>query len=147
MAMRKATIGAILVIALMGLMVSALGALVVTRTISSSGSITAIGVGVYSTSACTTALSSVPWGTVNAGSVTTYTIYVKNTGNAPETLNMTTSAWSPSSASSYITMIWNQTGNALAVGGVAAALLTLTVSSSISGITSFTFNITISGTH
>ena len=145
--MRKATIGAILAIALTGLMVSALGALVVTRTISSSGSITAIGVGVYTTSTCTTALSSVPWGTVNPSSVTTYTIYVKNTGNAQETLNMTTSAWSPSSASSYITMTWNQTGTALAAGGVATALLTLTVSSSISGITSFSFNITISGTH
>jgi hypothetical protein len=147
MAMRKATVGALFAIALIGMMVSALGALVVTRTLPSSGSITAIGVGVYSNSACTTALPSIGWGTVNSGSSTPYTIYVKNTGNAVETLSMNTSAWSPSSASSYITLTWNQTGTQLAVGGVATALLTLTVSSSISGITSFSFNITISGTH
>jgi hypothetical protein len=74
-------------------------------------------------------------------------VYVKNTGNAAVTLNMTTSAWSPSSASSYITLTWNQTGTVLQAGGVVTAGLTLTVSSSISGITSFSFNITISGTH
>jgi hypothetical protein len=147
MAMRKATIGAVLVIALMGMLVSALGALVVTRRIPSSGNITALGVGVYSNSACTTALSSISWGTVNAGSSTPYTIYVENTGNAAVTLNMTTSAWSPSSASSYITLTWNKTGTVLQPNGVATALLTLTVLSSISGITSFSFNITISGTH
>jgi hypothetical protein len=146
MAMRKATIGAVLAIALMGVMVSALGALVATRTVSTSGSITALGVGVYSNSNCTTALSSINWETLNPGSSTPYTIYVKNTGNTAVTLNMTTSGWSPSSASSYITLTWNQTGTVLQANGVATAALKLTVSSSISGITNFSFNITISGT-
>jgi hypothetical protein len=147
MAMRKATIGAVLVIAVMGLMVSALGALVATHTISSSGSITAVGVGVYSNSGCTTALTAISWGTLNPGSVTTYTMYVMNTGNVPVTLNMTVSSWNPASASSYITLTWNQTNTVLQASAHVAAELTLSVSSSISGITSFSFNITISGTH
>lgn len=147
MAMQKATIGAVVIIALMGLMVSALGALVATRTISNSGNITAVGVGVYSNSGCTTVLSAISWGTLNPGNVTTYTMYVKNTGNVPVTLNMTVNSWTPSSASCYITLTWNQEKSVLAASQVVAAVLTLSVSSSISNVTSFSFNIIITGTH
>lgn len=146
MAMQKATIGTVVVIAVMGLMVSALGTLVATRTISNSGSVTAVGVGVYSDSACTTALTAISWGTVNPGDVKTYTVYVKNTGNVPVKLNMTVSNWNPSSASSYITLTWNQEKSTLTAGQVVPAVLTLSVSSSVSGVTSFSFDITITGT-
>jgi uncharacterized repeat protein (TIGR01451 family) len=146
MAMQRATIGTVVVIAVMGLMVSALGALVATRTVSNSGSVTAVGVGVYSDSACTTALSAISWGTVNPGDVKTYTIYVKNTGTVPVTLNMTVGNWNPSSASSYITLTWNQEKVVLPAGQVVTAVLTLSVSSSVSGVTSFSFDITITGT-
>jgi uncharacterized repeat protein (TIGR01451 family) len=146
MAMQKATMGAVLAIAVMGLMASALGAIVVTRTVSNSGSVTAVGVGVYSDTTCTTALSAISWGTLNPGDVKTYTMYVKNTGNVPVTLNMTVSNWSPSSASSYITLTWNQEKSVLSAGQVATAVLTLSVSSGITGIASFSFDITIKGT-
>ena len=146
MAMQRATIGTVVVIAVMGLMVSALGALVATRTISNSGSVTAVGVGVYSDSGCTTALTAISWGTVNPGDVKTYTAYVKNTGNVPVKLNMTVSNWNPSSASSYITLTWNQEKSTLTAGQVVPAVLTLSVSSSVSGVTSFSFDITITGT-
>jgi uncharacterized repeat protein (TIGR01451 family) len=130
----------------MGLMVSALGALVATRTISNSGSVTAVGVGVYSDSACTTALSAISWGTLNPGDIKTYTIYVKNTGTVPVTLNMTVGNWNPTSASSYITLTWNKEKYVLPATQVVQAVLTLTVSSSVSGVTSFSFDITITGT-
>ena len=130
----------------MGLMVSALGALVATRTISNSGSVTAVGVGVYSDSGCTTVLSAISWGAVNPGDVKTYTVYVKNTGTVPVKLNMTVSNWNPSSASSYITLTWNQEKSVLTAGQVVSAVLTLSVSSSVSGVTSFSFDITITGT-
>ena len=146
MAMQRATIGTVVAIAVMGLMVSALGALVATRTVTNSGSVTAVGVGVYSDSGCTTALSAISWGTVNPGDVKTYTMYVKNTGNVPVKLNMTVSNWNPSSASSYITLTWNQEKYVLPAGQVVPAVLTLSVSSSVSGVTSFSFDITITGT-
>jgi uncharacterized repeat protein (TIGR01451 family) len=146
MAMQKATIGTIVILALMGLMVSAVSTLVATRTISNSGSVTAIGVGVYSDSACTTAVSSIGWGTLNPGDVKTYTMYVKNTGNVPVRLNMTVDNWNPTSASSYITLTWNQEQYVLPVGQVVTAVLTLSVSSSVSGVTTFSFDITITGT-
>jgi hypothetical protein len=74
-------------------------------------------------------------------------MYVKNTGDVSETLNMTVSSWSPSSASSYITLTWNQEKTVLTAGQVVEAVLTLSVSSSISDVTSFSFSITITGTH
>jgi len=146
MAMQRATIGTVVVIAVMGLMVSALGALVATRTISNSGSVTAVGVGVYSDSACTTALSAISWGTLNPGDVKNYTVYVRNEGTVSVTLNMTKGNWNPSSASSYITLTWNKEKYVLPAGQVVTAVLTLSVSSSVSGVTSFSFNITITGT-
>jgi uncharacterized repeat protein (TIGR01451 family) len=146
MAMQRATIGTVVVIAVMGLMMSALGALVATRTISNSGSVTAVGVGVYSDSGCTTVLSAISWGTVNPGDVKTYTIYVRNEGTVSVTLNMTIGNWNPSSASGYITLTWNKEKYVLPAGQVVQAVLTLSVSSSVSGVTSFSFDITITGT-
>jgi hypothetical protein len=146
MTMQRATIGTVLAIAVMSVIVSAFGALVATRTISNSGNIIVAGVGVYSDSGCTTTLSTITWGSLNPGDIKTYTMYVKNTGTVSVTLSMTVSSWSPSSASTYITLTWNQEKSVLTAGQVAPALLTLSVSSSISNVTSFSFNIIITGT-
>jgi hypothetical protein len=146
MAMQKATIGAIAVIAVLGVVMSTLGALTASRTFSNSGSISAIGVGVYSDSGCTTVLSSISWGTINPGASATYTVYVKNNGTIPVTLTMTTGTWNPATASSYITLSWNIQNYVLPAGSSVQALLTLNVSPSTNGFTSFTFDITITGT-
>jgi hypothetical protein len=141
--MKKATIGTLLAVAIISIVVSAFGALTTTQKVSSTGSISAIGVGIYSDNACTTPLTSISWGTLNPGSSINYTIYLENTGNIPVTLSMTTSNWNPSSASSYMTVTWNRGGYALPAGTVVQAVLALTVSSSITNITSFSVDITI----
>lgn len=146
MAMQKATVGAVLAVAVMAVLVSALGALTATRTFSNYGTINAIGVGVYQDSGCTTVLTSVSWGTLNPGDTATHTIYVKNNGTIPVTLTMTYDNWSPLSAQSYITLTWDHNNTQLASGSVAAAVLTLNVSSGISGVTNFSFDIHITGT-
>ena len=143
MAMQKATMASVVVLVVMGLIVSALGALVATRTISNSGTVTAVGVGVYSDNGCATVLSTVGWGTLNPGDVKTYTMYVRNEGNVPVTLSMGAGNWNPASASSYITLTWDKENYVLPAGQVVQAVLTLTVSSSVSGVTSFSFDITI----
>jgi hypothetical protein len=143
MAMQKATMASVVVLVVMGLMVSALGALVATRTISNSGTVTAVGVGVYSDNACAAALSTVGWGTLNPGDVKTYTMYVRNEGNVPVTLSMGAGNWNPATASSYITLTWDKENYVLPAGQVVQAVLTLTVSSSVSGVTSFSFDMTI----
>jgi phage-related tail fiber protein len=134
----------ILVITL-ALTLSTAGLLTLSQTIPSTGTITSVNVGVYSDSACTQSLTSIDWGQVTPGSNALRTIYIKNTGNTPLTLSMATNTWNPSGASAYLTISWDKAGASLAVGQSIAAVLTLTVSPSISGITSFSVNIVITG--
>jgi hypothetical protein len=119
----------------------------VNQNVSSSGTITTTpNIGVYSDGACTTSMTSISWGSITAGGTATQTIYVKNTGTSTITLSLSTSNWSPSGASSYITASWNKDGTQLSAGQSVAATLTLTVSSSINGITTFSNTIVITGT-
>ena len=124
-------------------------ALSTSQSLSSSGSVTVTGtasLGIYSDSACTTSLSSISWGSLTPGGSTTQTIYVKNTGTVPLTLSMATSNWSPTSANGPITITWNKAGTVLSAGQSSSAVLTLTVSSGITDVTSFSVQISITGT-
>lgn len=116
------------------------------KTVHSTGSVKAVGVSIFQDSECTLALSSVDWGTLEPGAVKNVTLYVKNTGNAPATLTLQTGNWSPVGASSYLTLSWNYGGAALAANEVKAIVLSLNISPSITGITSYSFDITITAT-
>jgi hypothetical protein len=146
MAMQKITIGTVLAIAVMGMVVSALGALVATRTISNYGNVSAVGVGVYWDSSCTNMVLSIDWGALEPGASVDKTIYIKNEGSLPVLLSLTTENWSPASASSYMTLSWTRESYVLNSGSVVQAVLTLSVSSGVSEITDFGFDIIISGT-
>jgi hypothetical protein len=149
----------ILTIAALALATSTLGAIVVSQNLSTSGTITTGGggggggggsgspnVGVYSDSACNTNITAITWGSLTAGGSTTQTVYVKNTGTANMTLSLAVTNWAPSAASNYITITWNKEGTQLTPGQSVAATLTLSVASGITGITSYSNTITISGT-
>ena len=148
LAMRKISTGAIIAIAMVGLIltVTTTGLLSVSQSVSSSGTVTAINVGVYSDSACTQTVTSIDWGTISPGNSATRTVYVKNTGNAQITLSMTKANWNPAGADGPITLTWNRESTTLSVGASTSALFTLSVSSGISGITAFSVNIVITGT-
>jgi len=165
MAMRKISTGTIMAIAMLGLVLTftTAGLLSVNQAIPSTGNIIVqtpappppsqspspsptVSLGVYNNSACTQTLTSIDWGTLSPGGTVTRTIYVKNTGNTQVTLSMTKANWDPASANGTITLTWNREGTTLNAGQSTAATLTLSVSSSISGITSFSVNVVISGT-
>jgi uncharacterized repeat protein (TIGR01451 family) len=148
MAIQKISTGAILAIVAVGLIltVTTAGLLSVSQSVSSTGTVTAINVGVYSDAYCTQNLTSIDWGTMAPGDTVTRTIYVKNTGNAQITLNMTKTNWNPTGANGPITVSWNKESTTLNPGVSTAATLTLSVSSSITGITSFSVNIVVTGT-
>jgi hypothetical protein len=113
------------------------------KTVSNSGSVKGVGVGVYLDQACTNAVSSITWGTLDPGSNVNRTVYIRNEGNTAATLSIATSNWNPTSASSYMTLSWNYGGQTLSVNQVVQVRLTLSVSSSVTGITNFSFDITI----
>ena len=108
MSMQKAVAGTGIAVAIIVMMTSALALLQPSTTITNTGAIEALNVSVYQDSACTQSLTALNWGTLRPGTSANRTIYVKNTGNAALTLNMTATAWNPPAASSYITLTWDR---------------------------------------
>jgi hypothetical protein len=125
-----------------------IGVLVVTRSVSSSGTviITRHDMQVYADPACTIVLNSIEWGTIPNGSIASTTIYIKNLGqNSNLTLRFNTSNWNPAIAANYITLSWNYSGQVLQPGQSIAVEMRLAVSSSATGFTAFTHQISIDG--
>jgi hypothetical protein len=147
MAMQKSATLAFLAVGATTLIFIALvsAALVTNRTITNTGTIKTVGVGVYWDSACTNATSSIDWGTLAPNQTAISKVYVKSNSTIPVTLSLSSGNWSPTSASGYLTPGWNCTGYVLGKGLVVAAALTLAVSANITGVTSFSFDMTITG--
>jgi hypothetical protein len=113
--------------------------------IPTAGMVIGVNVGVFADSACTQNLTSISWGSVYPGESVSRTAYVKNTGNAPITLSMTTAGWNPAAANGPISIAWDRGSVSLTSGQVVVATITLSVSPSISGITDFNVTIVITG--
>jgi hypothetical protein len=126
--------------------VTAYGVLSSGRTVQSYGAVKAVNVGVYWNSGCTNVTSSVDWGLLSPGTSKNVTLYVRNEGNTVVGLSVACQSWSPAVASAYIGLAWNREGQTVSVGSVLMANLSLSVSSSVAGITSFSFDIVITGT-
>jgi len=122
-----------------------LSAVQTSRTVSNAGTVKAIGVGVYEDIACGNPLSSIDWGVLEPASSENVTCYIRNEGNSVQTLSMYTSNWSPSNASDYMTLSWDYGGQSIDVDEVVQVTFTLSVDANVSGITSFSFDITIVG--
>ncbi len=117
------------------------------KSITSTGTITTSpNVGVFSDSACTVAVSVLNWGAFPAGGSGTQMIYVKNTGTGSMALNMAVSGWAPQAAATWIAISWDREGAVLSAGQSVATTLTVRVDAAISGVTSFSNTITLSGT-
>ena len=119
--------------------------IVTDKTVSNVGSVKAIGVGVYWDENCTSEVSSINWGMLEPGSSENVTVYIRNEGNSVASLSMDTSNWIPSNASDYITLSWDYGGVSITPGEVVQVTFTLSVSASIEGVTSFSFDIVIVG--
>lgn len=110
----------------------------------STGTVKGIGVGVYTNSSCTQRVTSLDWGMAENGTVKTTTVYIRNEGNTPVTLSLQTANWSPSNASTYISLTWNYSGSAIGVNNGVVVVLSLSIASNIQGIPAFNFDIIIS---
>ena len=135
-----------LVVAAIALIATTAAVLSANQIVPLNGTITAVNVGVYSDSGCTQTASTLNVGTLNPGGTATQTIYIKNTGNVPETLTMTTTNWNPTNATSSLTLTWNQQNTILPAGQSIPAVLTLTAASNCGSMTTFSCSVTITGT-
>lgn len=147
MAMRKLQAEVILIIGMAGIVTSVLATTLLTayRQIPNAGIVKAVGVGAYEDLECTRNVTSINWGVLEPGEVANFIIYTKNEGTIALVLNMTINSWNPAQASEYITIDWNREGHVLNSKSVAKTTLTLSVSSNIEEITSFNFDIIITG--
>ncbi len=148
MAERKSALILIAAISTIALLVTmlAVAALTDSSTVPLNGSVTGANVDLYTDASCTIPCTSLNVGTVNPGSSITQTVYVKNNGTVPITLSMTSTGWNPTTASSYLTLSWNRVGYVLNAGLSVQATLTLTAASNTGTLTTFSCNVTITGT-
>jgi len=129
------------------LVVCAVFALLITRVpLQGTGSIKAVGLGLYWNPECTNSTSSLPFGLLEPASSKNFTLYLRNEGNSAVTLNMTVVNWSPPSAGDYMTLTWNREGQNISPDEVKDFVITLSVSENVRGISSFSLDIIISGT-
>ncbi len=104
------------------------------------------GLTIYADSACTQTLTTISWGNVRAGTNVQRIIYVKNTGTGtPLTLSMTTIDWSPTGASTYVSITWTADGVRLTPQESSIAFVTLSSNANTPTGLTFTNTIVISG--
>jgi hypothetical protein len=147
--MNKKTVIGVAVLALVCVLVGvAIGAAVTTYRISGEGTVLyPAKLGVYAEFACSTPVTEIDWGMLSPGDVGKKVVYVRNEGGSPMTLTFSTAAWNPSQTQQYLSLSWNYTSQTVPVNAVVAMQFSLAVSSTLtasSGITNFTFDITIS---
>jgi len=113
--------------------------------IQTTGQIESIGLKVYGDSNLTNELTEINWGVRNPGSVMPVTMYIYNDGTEPIHCTIETSEWIPTNADEVMSITWNYDGTIIMPQGVEQVIVSLVVSPLISGITNFSFVITIVG--
>jgi len=135
-----------LAITALALTLTTAAVLSVNQTVPLSGTINAINLGVYTDSACTIPATALTTGSISPGGTATQTVYIKNTGNIAETLTMTTGNWNPTNANTYLTLSWNRQNTVLNPGSIIQATLTLTAAANTGTLTTFSCDVTLTGT-
>jgi hypothetical protein len=102
--------------------------------------------GIYLNSECTTISSSINWGKLTPGVITTLTLYVRNEGTTVVTLHKSISNWNPESLSNYLTLTWNYNDESIKPLTVLAVTLHLTVAHDAPFTENFGFDMSITAT-
>ena len=108
------------------------------------GNLNTIGVGVYWDAGLTNSVTTIDWGTIYSSGQKNFTIFIRNEGNTPITLSMTTSNWSPPTASNSLALSWSYNGQSINAGDSVQVQLTLSASSN-ANVNTFSFDTTILG--
>jgi hypothetical protein len=124
----------------------AVAALQFNASVNTSGNIKAVGISVYSDVAGSVVASNINWGMLEPGQMVNATLYLKNTSNVPVTVSFAVGNFVPASGQTYLACTWNYTsGGLLYPGQLVAVTFTLTVASTVTGITAFSFDIGVVG--
>ena len=143
----NATLAVVAIVLVSGFMLyQVMSAIQLSSTISTVGTLKLnANMGVYQDASFSSKVTSLDWGALEPGGTKSYSVYIRNEGSFVLTLSMSTANWSPSPASNYLALNWNSDGRTVNAGEAVRATFTLTVSDSISGISSFGFDINVAG--
>jgi hypothetical protein len=103
----------------------------------------AVGVGVYWDANCSFPVSSLDWGSVFPGSVMNITVFIRNEGDAPSTVFLRVTNWSPANASNFLALNWDYNNSVVNSRQTIKVMLTFSVASAAEGITDFCFDVII----
>ena len=113
--------------------------------ISNVAQVKAVGVEIYVDPELTVRLTEINWGSVEPGESKTFTAYLRNSGNSPITLSLTTENWVPANASSVIQVFWDYSGGTVDAWQVVRVEFELRVDPAVTGIDAFSFMMVITG--
>jgi hypothetical protein len=116
------------------------------KPISNVGSLKTIGIGAYWDENLTDKVNLIDWERLEPGAQNNVAIYFHNEGDFAVTLSESTSNWNPPVASNYLTLSWNYNGQTIEAGENLQVTLTLSVSTNVTGVTDFNFDIIVEGT-
>lgn len=122
------------------------GILYYSVTINSSGSIfiKTVNCAVYYDSQGKQPITAIDWGQQPPDSAINQTIYIKNTSNVAVNFTVTTTTWNPSNANQYITLDSDLKGQInIAPNSIVPCVLTERISADITGITNYSYTITV----
>lgn len=102
-----------------------------------------VGVGFYWESNCTNPVSFLDWGPLEPGSTKNLTLFVRNQGSQSIRLRITAENWNPIETMKYMIFSTNYNGQTINVQETLQIMLSLTTSSGMEGITSFSFDINV----
>jgi hypothetical protein len=111
--------------------------------IPSTAAVVAVGLSVWRDEACTVPVSSIDWGVLAPDESKNLVLILRSESNVPVTLSMNASGWNPPQAANYIQLSWNYNGVQLQPQTIIPVTFTLTVNPSVSGISSFSFEIVL----
>lgn len=98
----------------------------------------------YSDPAATIEVTTVDWGVMNPGSIRPIILYLKNTGNIAETVTLSAGNYKPPELQGIMTLSWDSEGIRIEPGQVMKTNITLEVSGSVTGISTFSLSLIFS---
>jgi hypothetical protein len=112
---------------------------------SSVAAVKTVGVAIYWDPAFTVPVVNMNWGVIEPGTTKNVSCYIVNTSNVPVSLTLAVNNWQPTSASNYVSLTWNYDEQPIPVSGYTPITFSLHVDPATTGITGFSFDITITG--
>jgi hypothetical protein len=138
-----ALIGTVIILAI------AIGIIEYTLTLHSTGTvdIRTVNCSVWYNQQATQQATAINWGNLPPNSAVNVTIYIRNDGNTSVNYTISVSNWSPASAPNYISLTYDLHGaQNIAPNQVISCTLTDAIAPNITGITTYSYDITITAT-